>query len=1413
MEQFYSANRVNAASFHTVQRNVTMPDCQISNSVWSAGSHEVANQNRSAFAQKFSTGISVAGLLLVMATSVFSNEPGGVTDQPVILFEDDFSELKPGQFSTIVGAHTEYHYLQDAAPDGPWSVTSFRSDISSQLAWKVFQVNEKAVLAQTFDNRKTRHAHPMVIAGNEAWKNYTLRVKWAPQSTRAQSGIVFRYHNDRCYYWFGVRDSEVVLKLVRHATDFRKPFEHVLASAPFSFEPGTTLAGRVTVHGDQIQAELIGGPALDAEDDSYEQGQIGLMADVPTNYFDCHVVCTVAEQQRVQIAIKDQQSQEATLQAANPGFRVWKKIKTEGFGVGRNIRFGDLNDDGPIDVLIGQVQHHGPKDRNSELSCLTAMTLDGEMLWQVGDPDPWKDHLTNDVAFQIHDLDGDGTQEVIYCKDMKIVVANGATGKTKASVLTPEMPSTTKPPYNRFPRILGDALYFCDLRGTGRAEDLILKDRYRHLWALDNNLNILWSAECNTGHYPFAYDVDKDGRDELAVGYSLYDDDGTVLWSLDKQVKDHADGVAIVRFGSREDDEPRVLCAASDSGMFFSDIRGQIIKHHFVGHVQNPAVADFRPDLPGLESVSINYWGNQGIIHLYDSSGDIYHDLEPCQHGSMCLPINWTGRPGEFFVLSANVEEGGMFDGWGRRVVLFPNDGHPDMCNAVLDITGDCRDEVVVWDPNELWVYTQSDEPDPDSLYKPVRNPLYNYSNYQTTVSLPLRAAIRPLQKQVRVGEPVEFSGGSSMGCPVEWTWTFDDGNEAMGDAVEHAFTEPGIHEVRLSGSYGRWSDDCTAIIRVHDDDTTLVPQVLLDTDQKNDQDDQCFLSYSLFSELDILGVNSVHHGGGQEEINHKEILHVIDLAKQSGLPETRLPDVFRGANERLSVPDSEEWSDTIPIDTPAARAILAAARGASPGHPVWVVPVGPGTNVASAILLAREEGFDLKDRIRVVWLGGTQNAITGEFNGDNDPWSVYVIAKSGVDLWIMPAPVGARVEVDKRSEAGRYADNPLGQYLRKITPAKDKPLYAPATISAIIGMRLQASWVQELEYVKQNGLAEGYSWEHTDTPTSVKVIREIDHEAMKRDLFETLKGNAQHLQQAALKQDPEYRPPVPPTFKDVYYGRHNRNLMDVWLAESDEPTPGLISIHGGAFRHGVRKVSNVLLRDCLADGISVVAITYRFAPAHLAPAQFEDAARAVQFIRHNAEEWNLDPSRIASTGGSAGAGLSLWLGLHDDMADPDSSDLVSRQSTRLTCMAVDQGQSSYDLRFIRELIPEQDTWKCGPLERLFGVDADELDALPEEKYALMEEVSALPHLSPDDNSPVLLTYVSALDTPVSDRSIGIHHARFGYALKDAMEQLGLFCEVHAGIPKGNPQRSKLMSAFIRKHLLHDSPKASNSVR
>lgn len=254
---------------------------------------------------------------------------------------------------------------------------------------------------------------------------------------------------------------------------------------------------------------------------------------------------------------------------------------------------------------------------------------------------------------------------------------------------------------------------------------------------------------------------------------------------------------------------------------------------------------------------------------------------------------------------------------------------------------------------------------------------------------------------------------------------------------------------------------------------------------------------------------------------------------------------------------------------------------------------------------------------------------------------------------------------------------------------------------------------------------------------------------------------------------------------------------MDVWLAKSDKPTPVLVSIHGGGFAKGDKRVSPELLRRCLDSGISVVAITYRFSNQAIAPAQFLDSARAIQFTRHNATAWNLDAKRVAATGSSAGASISLWLGFHGDLADLQSEDLVLRQSSRLTCMSVFNGQTSYDPRFIRDLLPGTNTYKHERLAQLFAVDLTKLDDLPKEKYQLFELVSPINHVTKDD-PPAQLLYASNFDAPIKNQSVGIHYPKFGHALKERMDKLDVECQLKSRVRTADGD--ELTFDFIKQH-------------
>jgi len=155
--------------------------------------------------------------------------------------------------------------------------------------------------------------------------------------------------------------------------------------------------------------------------------------------------------------------------------------------------------------------------------------------------------------------------------------------------------------------------------------------------------------------------------------------------------------------------------------------------------------------------------------------------------------------------------------------------------------------------------------------------------------------------------------------------------------------------------------------------------------------------------------------------------------------------------------------------------------------------------------------------------------------------------------------------------------------------------------------------------------------------------------------------------------------------YEGVAYGPHEKNRFDIYLPESDEPTPLLIWIHGGGFTGGSRDSAGHEGRvlEYLAEGVAYASISYRLLESPdpdgvIKP--LSDSTRALQFIRYHANQLNIDRDNVILMGGSAGAGTALWIAFNDEMADPTSEDPVEQHSTRVTAAIAIATQATYDI-------------------------------------------------------------------------------------------------------------------------------------
>lgn len=158
-------------------------------------------------------------------------------------------------------------------------------------------------------------------------------------------------------------------------------------------------------------------------------------------------------------------------------------------------------------------------------------------------------------------------------------------------------------------------------------------------------------------------------------------------------------------------------------------------------------------------------------------------------------------------------------------------------------------------------------------------------------------------------------------------------------------------------------------------------------------------------------------------------------------------------------------------------------------------------------------------------------------------------------------------------------------------------------------------------------------------------------------------------------------------------YGEYERNVFDIILPNSKNPTALVIFIHGGGFvkgdkTQGLDRKEDV--RYFLAQNVAFASLNYRFYNSDDSLGVklcLSDIQRAIQYIRFNAEKYNIDKSLIGCYGNSAGAGSSLYFALHDDLAVKNDTTILG-ESTKLKCAGAMATQATYNLFRWKSFIP-----------------------------------------------------------------------------------------------------------------------------
>ena len=293
----------------------------------------------------------------------FLARPARVQDS-VELFRDDFSRFPPGLLSAplgqLNGAIQEYHYIEHrGVRTHPW-----RNPIVHLDSWAAGDEGDKPYLEQHLINEDLRFA-PLFVTGDAEWRDYRVEVLGAAALAAAGGGA-------------RVPLSHLAALLPARARG-RQAAPARAAAADRSGIPRQRLAGTggrairlrhedlVSPRGQGRGRSAAGIRRRQAADrrprsgaDGGHRRHHGEHAG-PFQGFRVTATAPAAAELRKRIDARERELEQ--LRAGNPRPQLWRQFETKGYGTGRNVRFGDLDGDGRLDMLFAQQVAEGPRRR------------------------------------------------------------------------------------------------------------------------------------------------------------------------------------------------------------------------------------------------------------------------------------------------------------------------------------------------------------------------------------------------------------------------------------------------------------------------------------------------------------------------------------------------------------------------------------------------------------------------------------------------------------------------------------------------------------------------------------------------------------------------------------------------------------------------------------------------------------------------------------------------------------------------------------------------------------------------------------------------------------------------------------------------------------------------------------------